>query len=133
MVNLRRFSLPSRKRELGRYLSEQYEIIHYRDNGKDVYQAWLDALKDIQGQIVIARYVARLAEGNFGNSKSCGEGVSEVVIDYGPGYRVYYSVVDGVVVLLLCGGPKKTQKKDIARAIRYLRAFREEKEKHGLT
>ena len=105
----------------------QYEVVHYiKDNGEDVYQEWLEAMRDKEGQAAIYRAVGRMEKGNFGNHHSCRDGVWELVIDKGPGYRVYYSMIGNVVVLLLCAGSKRTQDKDIERAVTYLRKFKEE-------
>lgn len=80
------------------------------------FSAWLNSLKDVIGR---ARVLARLRtaeQGNFGDSEPVGEGVSKMRIHYGPGYRVYYSRRGDVVYLLLLGGDKSTQKRDIKRA-----------------
>ena len=92
----------------------------------DEFDAWLAALKDAVGR---ARILARLraAEaGNFGDCQPVGEGVSEMRIHTGPGYRLYYMQYRGVVYLLLSGGDKSTQKRDIKRAIRMARTVKEE-------
>lgn len=75
---------------------------------------------------MIYRRVDGVENGNFGEHKPCRGGVWELIIDYGPGYRVYYSIVGKTVVLLLCAGDKSTQQKDINRAIEYLRRYKEE-------
>jgi putative addiction module killer protein len=90
------------------------------------FDAWLAGLKDAVGR---ARILARLraAEaGNFGDCQPVGEGVSEMRIHTGPGYRLYYMQYRSVVYLLLSGGDKSTQKRDIKRAIRMARTVREE-------
>lgn len=80
------------------------EIRHYLTaSGKDPFQEWLDELKDLRGRIVIQRRVDRAAGRNFGDHKFCREGVWELRIDFGPGYRVYYAREEETVVLLLCG------------------------------
>lgn len=63
--------------------------------------------------------------GNFGHSKSLGEGIYELKVDYGPGYRVYFSVIGKTIVLLLLGGDKKSQNKDIAQAKEYRKTFKQ--------
>jgi putative addiction module killer protein len=78
--------------------------------------AWLRALRDVQGRARIIKRVDRLAGGNFGDSKSIGDGVSELRLDFGPGYRIYYTRRGDVVVILLCGGDKASQAHDIERA-----------------
>jgi putative addiction module killer protein len=77
---------------------------------------WLAALNDLRARLQIVRRIKRAAAGNFGGSKSVGGAVSELRIDHGPGYRVYYTRRGKVVVILLCGGDKRTQNKDIRKA-----------------
>ena len=102
----------------------QYTIIHYEENGRDIFQDWLDNLKDLQGRKAIQRAVDKIEDGNFGVHKPCREGVWEIVLNTGPGYRVYYYMIKNVVVLLLCAGSKRTQQKDIDKAIFYLKDFK---------
>ena len=102
----------------------QYKVVHYEENGKDIFQNWLDSLKDLQARTLIARKVKRIENGNFGEHRFCRDGVWELVINTGPGYRVYYSIIENVVVLLLCAGSKRTQQKDIDKAIFYLKDFK---------
>ena len=104
----------------------QFEIVHYRENGKDIFEQWLKSLKDKRAAVAIARRLQRLEAGNFGEHKPCRSGVWELKIDYGAGYRVYYSIVGATVVLLLCAGDKTTQQKDIDKAAGYLEKYREE-------
>jgi len=78
---------------------------------------WLDALKDIRARARILVQIERLAPGNPGDVKPMGGGVSELRIDYGPGYRVYYKKHGRQVVILLAGGDKRTQAKDIKTAL----------------
>lgn len=82
---------------------------------------WLDSLRDIQARTRILVRVQRLAEGNLGDVRPIGEGVSELRIDYGPGYRVYFKKQGLDVVILLAGGNKRTQPKDIKTALRLAR------------
>lgn len=82
-------------------------------------EEWLGALKDGQAVIRIESRLQRLHKGNFGDSEPVGEGVMELRIDWGPGYRVYFARLGQVVILLLCGGDKRTQHKDIKRAKEY--------------
>jgi len=97
-----------------------YEIRRYltRD-GKDVYLEWQRSLRDTKARIAIDRRVNRIELGNFGDHKFCRDGVWELRIDLGPGYRIYYAVTGTQVVLLLCGGDKRTQDVDIDRACDY--------------
>lgn len=101
------------------------EVRHYRDRaGRDVFQDWLDSLKDVTARVAIQRRVDRLGRGNFGNCRFCRDGVWELKIDHGPGYRVYYARVGKAVILLLVGGDKRTQHADIERAVKYLAEYR---------
>ena len=80
------------------------------------YNAWFKDLRDIKARAKIADRVARLEEGNPGDSRSVGSGVVELRINFGPGYRVYYTQRGQTILLLLCGGDKSTQSRDIERA-----------------
>ncbi len=82
------------------------------------FAKWLDALHDIRARVRVLVRIERLAAGNPGNVKAVGEGVSELRIDYGPGYRVYYKKQGRQVIILLAGGDKRTQAKDIKTALR---------------
>ncbi|MDP3842580.1 MAG: type II toxin-antitoxin system RelE/ParE family toxin [Oxalobacteraceae bacterium] len=83
----------------------------------DEFDAWLIGLKDKIGKAQVVLRLDRAAEGNFGNCEPVGGGVSEMRIHYGPGYRLYFTRRGAVVYLLLLGGDKSTQKRDIKRAI----------------
>lgn len=82
----------------------------------DTFLDWFDGLRDQRARARIAKRLDRLIEGNPGDVKAVGEGVSELRIDYGPGYRVYYIERKSVLIILLCGGDKSTQDRDIKRA-----------------
>lgn len=82
----------------------------------DTYARWLDDLRDIRARARVQARVERLAAGNPGDVKPVGEGVSEMRIDYGPGYRVYFTQRGNEVVILLAGGDKSTQNADIKTA-----------------
>jgi putative addiction module killer protein len=103
-----------------------FEIWHYLTAaGKNVFEEWFDALADATAQAKIAARIARMTAGNFGDCKSLQDGVWELRIDWGPGYRVYYALADRAVVLLLCGGDKRKQAADIERAVKYWRDYQE--------
>jgi putative addiction module killer protein len=85
-------------------------------NTTEVFDAWLDDLSDARGQEVIAMRIVRLQSGLMGDVASVGDGVSELRIHYGPGYRVYFTRRGQRIVILLCGGDKGSQKRDIKRA-----------------
>ncbi|MBZ5509820.1 MAG: type II toxin-antitoxin system RelE/ParE family toxin [Acidobacteriia bacterium] len=93
--------------------------------GKDVIGDWLAGLNDVQARARIAARIDRLSLGNFGDCKSLRAGVSELRIDWGPGYRLYYAALGSTCVMLLCGGDKRRQSSDINRAIQYLRDYKE--------
>ena len=82
----------------------------------DTFSRWLTKLKDIQAKVSILRRIERVKEGNFGDYKSIGADVSELRITTGPGYRIYYTKKDDEIVILLVGGDKTTQSKDIQKA-----------------
>ena len=84
----------------------------------DTFAKWIDGLRDIRARARILVRIERLSLGNPGDVKPVGEGVSEMRIDYGPGYRVYYQQIGQTVVVLLAGGDKRTQAKDIKSALR---------------
>jgi len=87
----------------------------------DVFAKWIDGLRDIQARSRILVRIERLAAGNPGDVKPIGEGVSELRIDYGPGYRLYYTTHGREVIILLAGGDKLTQARDIRTALRLAR------------
>jgi putative addiction module killer protein len=87
----------------------------------EIFAKWLDGLNDIRARARVLVRIERLAAGNPGDVKPVGEGVSELRIDYGPGYRVYYKKQGQKVVILLAGGDKNTQAKDIKTALRLAR------------
>ena len=102
------------------------EVRHYLTAaGKDIFDEWLSQLADARAQAKIAARINRLAAGNFGDCKPLRQGLYELRIDYGPGYRVYYALLGRVCVLLLCGGDKRKQSSDIVRALDYLRDYKE--------
>ena len=82
----------------------------------ETFLTWIDRLRDVRARVRIHARIDRLALGNPGDVKPIGEGLSEMRIDYGPGYRVYYMQRGAVLVIVLCGGDKTTQDADIAKA-----------------
>ncbi len=87
----------------------------------DIFAKWLDELRDIRARARVQARIERFAAGNPGDVKPVGEGVSEMRIDYGPGYRVYYVIRGWTIVILLAGGDKRTQAGDIKTALRLAR------------
>ena len=106
-------------------MTQQYTVIHYKENGKDIFDNWLDALQDKIGKIAIDRRILQMEDGNFGDHKPCRDGVWELRIDVDAGYRVYYSISGKEIILLLCGGSKRTQNRDINKAVEYLKKHKE--------
>ena len=93
--------------------------IHVREILKSAtFDAWLSGLRDRQARVRIAARIDRLSLGNPGDLKPVGSGVSEMRIDYGPGYRVYFIQRGATIVVLLCGGDKRTQAADIKQAMK---------------
>ena len=82
----------------------------------NAFDKWLKNLSDTVGKFVIDARIRRLEEGVFGDTKHVGDGVFEMRIHHGPGYRVYYTKVGSQIMILLCGGDKSTQRSDIAKA-----------------
>ena len=87
----------------------------------DIFVKWLDRLDDIRARARILARIERLVGGNPGDVKPVGEGVSELRIDYGPGYRVYYKKQGRSLIILLAGGDKRTQSRNIKTALRLAR------------
>jgi putative addiction module killer protein len=88
-----------------------YEVLQ-----TSVYAAWFRSLRDASAKGRIVARIERVQLGNFGDAKSVGDGVHELRMDFGPGYRVYFTRRRTRIVLLLCGGDKGSQQRDIARA-----------------
>lgn len=90
------------------------EIRHYLTaSGRNLFQSWLDDLGDTRARVAIQRRIDRLAAGNFGDHKFCRDGIWELRVDVGAGYRVYYAKAGRTLVLIVCGGDKRTQTVDI--------------------
>lgn len=87
----------------------------------EAFAAWFDALKDLRAKLRIQVRIDRLAHGNPGQCRALQGGVHELKIDHGPGYRVYFAQRGHMLVILLCGGDKRTQRKDIDAAIEMVR------------
>jgi putative addiction module killer protein len=106
-----------------------FELEYYvTDDGKIPFKEWLDDLKDIPGRAKIRIRLDRVRLGNLGDSRSVGEGVCELKVDYGPGYRIYFAREGKRIILLLLGGDKSTQSKDVERAKLFLKDWKGRKE-----
>ena len=82
----------------------------------ELFESWLDGLRDLTGRFRILNQLRKLGDGNRGNAKAVGEGVHELRMNFGPGYRAYFVSRHDRLILLLCGGDKSSQKRDIALA-----------------
>ena len=98
--------------------------IYVTEEGREPFSEWLASFRDIKTRAKIRVRLDRVSLGNFGDCNGVGEGVQELRIDYGPGYRVYFGLEGQTIVLLLCGGDKSTQIKDIETAKRYWNEYR---------
>lgn len=99
--------------------------MEYEIEKTQLFDDWLKNLRDRPAVLAIANRLTRVAAGNFGDHKSVGEGVFELRFFIGPGYRIYYTIRQGRVVLLLSGGDKTSQKSDVRRAIAMARSLEE--------
>ena len=99
-------------------------VLYETVDGKCPWHEWFIELKDRKAQAAIDARLLRLERGQFGDCKRVGAGVSELRVHYGPGYRVYFGEDGDSLVVLLCGGSKRTQKRDIARAKAYWTEYR---------
>ena len=92
-------------------------------DGRSPFEEWLDSLRDIRAISQIDNRLRRVKLGNLGDYRSVGEGVFELRIDCGPGYRIYFGQLEKTIVLLLCGGDKGTQAQDIRKAKEYWKDY----------
>ena len=99
-------------------------LIYQTQEGKAPFEEWLNSLRDRKGAAKIRVRLDRARLGNLGQYRSVGEGVFELKIDFGPGYRVYFGQEGDTIVILLCGGDKSTQYKDIKSAHEYWANYR---------
>ncbi|MCB1115236.1 MAG: type II toxin-antitoxin system RelE/ParE family toxin [Chlamydiia bacterium] len=103
---------------------EEIEVEVYETaTGKRPFEIWFEGLKEVHTKARISMRLDRLKLGNFGDCKTLQEGVSELRIHYGPGIRIYYGKIGNKIVLLLCGGNKSSQNKDINKAKNYLKDY----------
>ena len=94
-----------------------------------VFDEWLTLLKDKTGKALILKRIRSAEAGNLGDCQPVGQGVSEMCVHYGPGYRAYFTRTGGVVYLLLCGGDKSSQQSDIVQAIEIAKVLKQRKPK----
>jgi putative addiction module killer protein len=98
---------------------------HLSPTGRDLFDEWLSQLGDTRTQAKIAVRIDRLAAGNLGDCKPLRDGLWELRIDWGPGYRIYYAMTGKESALLLSGGDKRRQAADIERALGFLKSYKE--------
>lgn len=98
----------------------------YEIKSTKIFSQWLLKLKNLKGRIAVARRIERMKHGNFGDVKSVGSSISELRIQTGPGYRVYFTKKEEQVIILLVGGDKSTQTKDIEKAKKLLKEIDDE-------
>ena len=107
-----------------------YEIRHYlTEDQKDIFMEWRRQLRDTQAKIAVDRRINRMELGNFGDHKFCRDGVWELRIDVGPGYRIYYALAGAQIVLLLFAGDKRSPDADINRACQFWKNWQQRTEK----
>lgn len=104
-------------------MDPELELLVFRRGSSAPFTDWLDALKDVAARAVIRARLNRLRLGNFGDCKPVGSGVHEIRIDLGPGYRVYFGRRGSTLVMLLCGGHKGSQQRDIRKAQMFWKEF----------
>jgi len=107
-----------KERELREYLTEI---------GHNPFREWLHSLRDVQARARIRVRLDRVRLGNLGDCRPVGEGVTELRLDFGPGYRLYLGQDGDMLVILLCGGDKRTQSRDIATAKQYWQSYKRRK------
>jgi putative addiction module killer protein len=113
-----------KNKKLIQAIQEKQIIIYADENGHEPYLNWIDNLKDKKNQQRIRARIRRLAEGLYGECHSVGEGILELRMFFGSGYRVYFGEDDGNIVILLCGGDKDSQNQDIKNAKEYWKDYK---------
>ena len=98
-------------------------IVYANDNAKEPFTEWIYGLRDVMGRKRILARVSRLQQGNYGDCEPVGDGVSELRMFFGSGYRVYFGEHGNNIVVLLCGGDKGSQNKDIQQAKAYWKEY----------
>ena len=100
--------------------------VYQTTDGREPFNEWLVSIRDIETQARIRARLERLEDGNLGDCQSVGEGVFELRIHFGAGYRVYFGQIGNTIILLLCGGDKSSQRQDIKRAKTYWMEYKRE-------
>ena len=107
----------------------RYNVFMLTVKETDIFKNWMQSLKDKAARSIINARIKRLSHGHKGGTKYLHSGVSELKIDFGPGYRVYFTYLEKTVVILLCGGDKSTQSGDITKAKTIAESLENENEK----
>ncbi len=110
---------------MGQAIQQKEIIVYANENGNEPYTDWFNNLRDKKGKSRIESRLQRLAAGLYGDCEPVGEGVSELRMFFGPGYRVYFGEDAGNIVVLLCGGDKGSQDRDIKVAKEYWKEYKE--------
>ena len=105
-------------------MNGSFEIREYVENGRSPYAEWFDGLDNVTADRV-DKYIRRLEQGNFGAAKALREGVFELRMDFGPGYRVYYGRQGRAIIILVGGGSKRRQDADISAAVMCWKHFKQ--------
>ena len=106
---------------------KNWEVLEYvSESGNCPFQNWLENLKDVKGRAVIRKKINLLRLGYFSDFRSLGDNLFEMRIFFGPGYRVYFGKQRNKIIVLLCGGRKGSQKRDIEKAQKYWKKYKEE-------
>lgn len=100
--------------------------VYQTKDGREPFNEWLDSIRDTNTQDRIQARIARIEDGNMGDCQSVGEGVYELRLHFGTGYRIYFGQIGNTIVILLCGGDKSSQKRDIDRAKTYWLEYKRE-------
>ena len=109
-----------------RDIQPQEILVYQTVNGREPFNEWLDSIKDTKVQDRIQTRLERLEDGNFGDCQTVGDGVFELRFHFGAGYRIYFGQIDNTIVLLLCGGDKSSQARDVERAKTYWLQYKAE-------
>ena len=100
--------------------------VYQTPSGQEPFNEWLYSIRDIETQARVQARLERLEDGNLGDCQSVGEGVFELRIHFGAGYRIYFGQIGNTIILLLCGGDKSSQRRDIERAKTYWLEYKRE-------
>jgi putative addiction module killer protein len=119
------YNIKARKDQaLTRIVNPKQIVLYADEGGNEPFQAWIDSLRDPKSRRRIISRLFRVQQGNYGDVKPIGDGLSELRIFFGPGYRVYFGEDAGNIVVILCGGDKDSQSRDIEDAKAYWKEYK---------